>query len=405
MSRNNRQRRAAKAKGRAGRARSTGRRETGRAVSPPVAADEQTFADFTVDDQQQAFDDQLGERVHQLIACGWNPDDLREIARRRVTRTLGQHLLGVVAELTARHSDVDSEWLAQLDGVRPEASCARWAMRHRLAWPAALEQLVELLVALESLPRIEEVVPRPGAPRRVRSQAHGVDERVLRKVRSLLAKAESTEFDDEADALTAKAQELMTRHSIERALADGDEPAPDVPSVRRLWLEAPYVEAKAMLVNEIAAGNRVRCVLTGALGFVTLVGFSVDLDAVELLTTSLLVQATRALRVSGSQVSRHGASRTRSFRRSFLVSFAVRIGERLRGAAARTEADADTARGGALVPVLTARELAVGEATDALFPALVSRRVNVHNPAGWVAGRVAADLASLDVRSAIERAG
>ena len=37
------------------------------------------------------------------------------------------------------------------------------------------------------------------------------DEKVLGRVRALLAKAESTTFPEEAEALTAKAQELMAR--------------------------------------------------------------------------------------------------------------------------------------------------------------------------------------------------
>ena len=41
---------------------------------------------------------------------------------------------------------------------------------------------------------------------------------VLDKVRALLAKAESTTFDAEAEAFTAKAQELMARHRIDRAV-------------------------------------------------------------------------------------------------------------------------------------------------------------------------------------------
>ena len=37
---------------------------------------------------------------------------------------------------------------------------------------------------------------------------------MLERVRALLAKAESTTFPEEADALTAKAQQLMTRHAL-----------------------------------------------------------------------------------------------------------------------------------------------------------------------------------------------
>jgi hypothetical protein len=44
------------------------------------------------------------------------------------------------------------------------------------------------------------------------------DRRMLDRVRALLAKAESTEFPKEAEALSARAQELMARHRIDRAL-------------------------------------------------------------------------------------------------------------------------------------------------------------------------------------------
>jgi hypothetical protein len=44
-----------------------------------------------------------------------------------------------------------------------------------------------------------------------------LDQRMLDRVRALLAKAESTDFPQEADAFTARAQELMARHRIDRS--------------------------------------------------------------------------------------------------------------------------------------------------------------------------------------------
>jgi Protein of unknown function (DUF2786) len=434
MSVNNRQRRAAKAKQRATRARtgpvhprqsefddSTSSREFRLATASlalrelvfrrrdrlELPDDMQQFARHELEYQQLAIDRQLLAMVDIAVAGGWNPHDLREMARRRVSEPVSEHLLGAVAQITARHnrSMVDAEWLALLHDVQPAASSQAWATAHRLAWPAALDLLIDLLVTLAGLPKIEEVIPRPGSRRAAGPAARGVDERILRKVRALLAKAEATDFDAEADALTAKAQQLMTAHAIERALADAGEPVREAPTVRRVWLDPPYVDGKALLVNEVAASNRVRCVLTKACGFVTLVGFQGDLDTVELLSTSLLVQATRAMQANGSQVNRYGTSRTRSFRQSFLASFAVRIGERLRSAATEVEDRADRGHAGALVPVLSARDDAVQHAAEALFPELVSKPIAVSNQAGWTAGRVAADLASLDVRDAIDRAG
>jgi hypothetical protein len=47
---------------------------------------------------------------------------------------------------------------------------------------------------------------------------------------------------------------------------------------------------------------------------------------------SLLVQAHAAMRRFGRQTDRRRTSRTRSFRQSFLLSYANRIGERLQAA-------------------------------------------------------------------------
>ena len=66
-------------------------------------------------------------------------------------------------------------------------------------------------------------------------------------------------------------------------------------------------------------------------------------------TTVLLVQATAAMVVAGSQFDRHGPSR---FRHSFLLAYASRIGVRLRAAEAASRAAATEEYGEALLPVL-----------------------------------------------------
>ncbi|MGH3972670.1 MAG: DUF2786 domain-containing protein, partial [Pseudonocardiaceae bacterium] len=145
---------------------------------------------------------------------------------------------------------------------------------------------------------------------------------------------------------------------------------------------------------------RCRTVRSEKLGFTTVLGDEVDLEVVELLSTSLLVQATRAMVSAGSQTTRTGRSRTRSYRQSFLVAYATRIGERLTTArdAGTAAAVADPAR---LLPVLAARERVVDELFESMFPESVSRSFSVGNAAGWHAGRAAADLAVLDTRRSV----
>ncbi|HEX8768367.1 MAG TPA: DUF2786 domain-containing protein, partial [Jatrophihabitans sp.] len=231
----------------------------------------------------------------------------------------------------------------------------------------------------------------------------GVDQKVLARVRGLLAKAESTTFPEEAEALSAKAQELMSRHCLERLIVDAaDSPSgldPHPAAARRLWLDNPYVAAKALLVGAVAEANRCRTVLSEKLGFTTVLGDEVDLEVVELLTTSLLVQATRAMVSAGSQTTRTGRSRTRSYRQSFLVAYATRIGERLADARdAGAAAVPDPAR---LLPVLAAREHVVDELFESMFPESVPRSFSVGNAAGWHAGRAAADLAVLTTHRSV----
>ncbi len=134
---------------------------------------------------------------------------------------------------------------------------------------------------LARLPAIAAVGPLPGSAVRVGSgappEAAGgdpqvpVEARYLHRVRSLLAKAESTTFEEEADALTAKAQQLMARHSITAALlaSDGGGAAGSGgPSARRVGIDDPYEAPKALLLSSVAGANRCRTAWSSAFGFV-----------------------------------------------------------------------------------------------------------------------------------------
>jgi hypothetical protein len=83
--------------------------------------------------------------------------------------------------------------------------------------------------------------------------------------------------------------------------------------------------------------------------------------------------------------------RSASFRRSFLMAYAVRIGERL----AETSEVAEARYGAELVPVLQRQTAAVQAEFDRLFPQTRTARAGRYNAAGWGAGREAADRAHL----------
>nr|MBA3303233.1 DUF2786 domain-containing protein [Acidimicrobiia bacterium] len=222
----------------------------------------------------------------------------------------------------------------------------------------------------------------------------------------LLAKAESTTFAEEADALTAKAQQLMARHRIDRAALETEgRRSTDRPVGRRIWLDDPYADAKAHLLAQVAKANRCRSVSITDVGCCHVIGFASDLAVVELLHTSLLVQATAAMAAAGSRTDGQGRSRTRSFRSSFLYAFAMRIGERLREAVADAEAEGVAEHGAGVLPVLARRDEEVDEVVAESFPDLVRRRAPRLTAEGWAAGRAAADMADLSVGRPVERAG
>lgn len=358
----------------------------------------------------------LDDAVRTAVERGWQPTDLGEYTRRRLGREATPFLVDALAAEHVRYpaATTDPRWQEQLaaqdarvwwDASRP--SFPQWVQRHGLSRPAALRSAVTLAGFLLALPRLPRLLPLPGtATGQAGVRKSGVDAKVLARIRALLAKAESTGFPDEAEALSAKAQELMARFSLDRALVEADA-APDRPadgvSGRRIWVEAPYVSAKTHLVGSVAAANRCRAVSHDGLGFVTVLGAEVDIALVEVLVTSLLVQAGRAMLQAGSRRGRHGESRTRSFRQSFLVSYSVRIGERLREAARASElamGEADSAR---LLPVLARRDEELDRRLRELFPGAVRRGVSVTNAEGWAAGRTAADLARFDSRRPLGR--
>jgi hypothetical protein len=221
--------------------------------------------------------------------------------------------------------------------------------------------------------------------------------KMLAKVRALLAKAESTEFAEEAEIFTAKAQALMSAYSIDEALLrqENVERGTVAPNRRLIKLEKPYLKQKAHLLSHIANANNSRVVWNVYLGEATLFGFDADLDLIEILYTSLLVQADAAMRAAGPQESAWGASSTRSFRSSFLYAFGIRIGQRLREAQANA---LEVAGSGAALVVRSQLERVERAVTEAYPQARSSNATTISNASGWAAGTRAADRADIGHR-------
>ncbi|ALE77718.1 DUF2786 domain-containing protein [Pseudonocardia sp. ICBG1122] len=225
----------------------------------------------------------------------------------------------------------------------------------------------------------------------------------LDRIRKLLAKAERAGTPDEAEIYTDKAFALMARHGIDEALlaaAPGAGAARADPIGRsRITVDNPYSGAKARLLGWTASALRCRWVMHdqrgGSVAAVTVFGFASDRERVELLYTSLLLQATAAL--AAVRPPDPGESVT-AYRRSWIYGFAGRVYERLCEAerSALGETEAETGRAAASTElVLADRGAEVDRAYDAEFGRLRRARRPQVSGSGFRHGAAAADRADL----------
>lgn len=361
---------------------------------------------------EREFDIAAELAVHEAIRAawehGWSPADLHEIGRRRADAAAVHYLDEAIVTESRQYATatLHPRWRAELSdissAVGPVDSAPqmhRWVTARRADQKTVVAVVLRVLHLLAGLPAIRGLLPPPGANRQPSNVNSAVDEKMLARVRALLAKAEATDYPEEAEALSAKAQALMARYSLGEAVSDHEDGRSATAEVRRIWIDNPYVAAKVVLVQAVAQANRCRIVWIKDLGCVLTVGTETDLRLVDLLTTSLLVQANRAMLVAGRQHDVRGQSRMKSFRHSFLVAYGQRIGERL--AETTVSVTEELQRDERLLPVLAARSRVADEAVTRMFPRTVAKPLNAYDGLGLGAGRVAADAARLDVRDRI----
>lgn len=179
----------------------------------------------------------------------------------------------------------------------------------------------------------------------------------IEKISLLLAKAEKTDNEHEAEAYFAKAQELATRESIdlEKARAVSGNKSEDKLTYKVISLGKKRtfgLNAHVILFNNIAGSNDVRCAVTDDSVFITAYGYERDIAIVEALYASLVLQmhsASEKYLATGEyrkeQVWREGyheggvwkpagwrPMHGSTARISFKKAFAGRVGERLREA-------------------------------------------------------------------------
>lgn len=229
----------------------------------------------------------------------------------------------------------------------------------------------------------------------------GVDK--LDTIRKLLAKAEGAATPAEAEAYTAKAVELMARHGVDEALLGAAEPGRDEIGATRVPVEDPYSAGKARLLGWVAGALGCRCVLHGAwagkVAAVTVFGHATDRHRVEVLHTSLLLQATTQLvRLRPPDPGESVAA----YRRSWLHGFAVEVHRRLSDAERAAAVAHRPVHGPSVALVLADRHERVQRAYAEAFPVLGRSRRSVLSGSGFGAGSHAGSRADLG-RSSVDR--
>jgi hypothetical protein len=233
---------------------------------------------------------------------------------------------------------------------------------------------------------------------------------LLARVRKLLAKAEDAGVTpEEAQALTAKAAELMAKYGIDRALLAARRPETDRPADRVIDVDNPWARVQAHLLCGLASALRCQCVIlarTGPGSRIHVFGYSSDIERTDVLYTSLLVQMWQGL--AAAQVP--GWTRSpRAWRRSWLLGFATAVVARVRAAeeAATRQATAPAARSGSQTAlVLADRALVIRHNIKQAYP--VTRKSHVtYSGNGYGAGYTQgqrADIGTARLRRSSARA-
>ena len=219
-----------------------------------------------------------------------------------------------------------------------------------------------------------------------------MSDKYLTKIAALLRKAETTDNEHEADAFLQAAQRLATLSSVDLAVARAHSTAKEaraVPTQRAITIgEAGKrgLRTFVQLFLEIGRANNLTCDIARDSTRVYAYGFDTDIDAVEALYSSLVIQMVRASdeyikskRYTAEKIGRWVETAPADPRRrrpeyewqekpvhattarvNFQQAFASRIGARLKEAtvAAQQQAVADDVAGATGVEiVLRAKEV------------------------------------------------
>ena len=330
------------------------------------------------------------ELISQAAQQGWSPKDLLHVVGSFCHPLIYRAAPHVPAQISS--TALRKEWLS----ITPPASMTMSA-----------DDLMQLIEAISFLPPLRDVDVL-GAQRKNSQTSRGSKENRIRdKITHLLRKAESTPYEEEASALIAKAQSLQQRHRLEGTLTDSSGTVVST----RIHINAPYINHKTTLLSVIADRNGCTALQLHHKGIVAVIGAEEDVRHVTELFASLLRQCEWHMHHGEHAESARQHGNVASFRRSFILSYATRIGELLEEANATLESHEAEAKGSASrgcnarqdevalaqqsLSAVEERRRKAEAVTDRFFPNARTMSLAVRSHTGMTAGASAAEKSHL----------
>ncbi len=227
------------------------------------------------------------------------------------------------------------------------------------------------------------------------------ENRALRRVRSMLDLAEDPRTPEgERENAMAQAMRLMADYGINEAMASARDQIREKIVSKRILLGNPYSYDKSSLLDYLS--HELNCTLvnhfSGATYIsATVMGYESDVARLEMLYTSLLLQALRQLKNVRPPWSYSTPAETRKYRQNWFHGFNVRVALRVREneQAATRKFDDEHAGGTGTALVLADRKTHVEAFKDQTFPDLADFRPRSRDGEGATEGARAGNRADI----------
>lgn len=225
------------------------------------------------------------------------------------------------------------------------------------------------------------------------------DNKWIDKLQALMRKAEDPATSEhERENIIDRVTYLMTKYGIEQDMLRSQEQRPLTASHRKLLIVSPYVNKKAVLLNQICIAFGCMMVDTSSRDNdrVSIFGTDEDIERVFMLYMSLILQMDIALAQAQTHKPNHEHGKT--FNGSFINGFVFTVMDRIRVAAARAKNDLkrEMSGNGMELVLLNKAELIKNLLLDT-FPNVGIRVKNIRSTSetGYGAGRSAGQRADI----------